>query len=244
MQSEGNLSTRSGCSETWSDEEIGECLRKYKDYMEVSWYEISKETGISTQCLYNIVEGKSDYPKFYRRTKKLLEIIGVSLVALFVSISVLAQPTSHGTDTAHDSDNHLTWKRTPYAPKNWSTAKSNAEASELNGYSSWRLPSRAELQTLVDSTKVPQIYPIIKLGSNPNRWSCWSDEEVTDTDILDKYVQQDRAYFVFFGDGEAYHDPQADHHAYLIVRASNGLFDSNSAQLKDSSAVFLLGTIE
>jgi hypothetical protein len=57
-----------------------------------------------------------------------------------------------GTDTVKDNETGLTWQRAvPAQTYDWANAKTYCQGLSLGGFASgWRLPSKKELETLVD----------------------------------------------------------------------------------------------
>ena len=61
-------------------------------------------------------------------------------------------PASEGT--VYDASTCLMWSKSTNAEgKTWAQAKEAAAAVRLGGFTDWRLPTRAELLTLVDDTR-------------------------------------------------------------------------------------------
>ena len=63
--------------------------------------------------------------------------------------------SDNGDGTVTDNATGLMWAQADAGGMDWQNALSYAEASELAGYSDWRLPNTKELQSLVDYTRSP-----------------------------------------------------------------------------------------
>ena len=90
-----------------------------------------------------------------------MKLIKTPLVVVAISIavassSVMAEAPAGryaiATDSVKDKKTGLTWQRAvPYTKYNWEDANSYCKTLSLGGFSSgWRLPTAAELETLVD----------------------------------------------------------------------------------------------
>jgi len=80
----------------------------------------------------------------------------------------LPHPASYDTSTAgivHDNVTGLEWQRAVPPKMNWSAATAYCAELSLAGKSDWRLPSRIELVSLVDSTRVD---PSIDVNAFPD----------------------------------------------------------------------------
>lgn len=141
------------------------------------------------------------------------------LVAMFLlSVTMFASATdftSVGNSVIRDTDNNLEWTIRPTASRTWAAQTAAAAAATVNGISDWRLPTKTELLTLVVSTNTPKIDAHFHLGPVSN-WALWTSSAIT----VKKYVPalRDRAYFVSFFDGQAFHDSKLSRHAALFVR--------------------------
>ena len=107
-----------------------------------------------------------------------------------------AHPAEEPTGTVIDRATGLMWSKATIAKgKTWAEAKAAAEAVRLGGYTDWRLPTRAELLTLVDDTR-----------SNPaidtSRFDCESDWYWTSTPLASS--PSGCAWYVSFNLGGAY----------------------------------------
>ena len=110
-----------------------------------------------------------------------------------------------------DQATGLMWgKSTSAKNQTWAEAKAAAEGVRLGGYTDWRLPTRAELLTLVDDTR-----------SNPaidiDRFDCESDWYWTSTPLASS--PSDCAWGVYFYDGGAYCNRQNDNGRVRAVRS-------------------------
>jgi len=115
------------------------------------------------------------------------------------------------TGTVIDHSTGLMWsKATTAKGKTWAEAKAAAEAVRLGGFTDWRLPTRAELLTLVDDTR-----------SNPaidtSRFDCESDWYWTSTPLASS--PSDCAWGVSFGDGNAGYSHQLNDGRVRAVRS-------------------------
>jgi hypothetical protein len=120
-------------------------------------------------------------------------------------------PAIAPTGTVIDHSTGLMWSKATIAKgKTWAEAKAAAEAVRLGGYTDWRLPTRAELITLVDDTR-----------SNPaidtTQFDCESDWYWTSTPLASS--PSVCAWFVYFYDGSAYYLRQHDLGRVRAVRS-------------------------
>lgn len=95
---------------------------------------------------------------------------GIFATCLFACSAWAAAPSGRYTianDTVKDNKTGLTWQRAvPNWSYTWATAKSYCQGLNLGGYSSgWRLPTKKELETLVDRRTSN---PSIDLAAFPN----------------------------------------------------------------------------
>lgn len=94
--------------------------------------------------------------------------------------------------TISDSLTTLTWeKSTSTVPMHWGEAKNYCKAQLTAGKNNWRLPTTAELHTIVDFTKFSPAGPAI-FGFTPSEW-FWTAVPVTGA--------VNTAWVVGFGDG-------------------------------------------
>jgi hypothetical protein len=116
-------------------------------------------------------------------------------LAISMGFATGAMPIEEPTGTVVDPTTGLMWsKATTAKDKTWTEAKAAAEAVRLGGYTDWRLPTRAELLTLVDDTRSN---PAIDTG----RFDCESDWYWTSTPLASS--PSDYAWFVYFYYGHA-----------------------------------------
>lgn len=113
--------------------------------------------------------------------------------------------------TVIDQATGLMWgKSTSAKNQTWAEAKAAAEGVRLGGYTDWRLPTRAELLTLVDDTR-----------SNPaidiDRFDCESDWYWTSTPLASS--PSDCAWGVNFNYGDAFYIHQSLNGRVRAVRA-------------------------
>ena len=172
--------------------------------------------------------------------KKPFIVILILLFAAFASATTLVR---YDTDLVQDTDADLIWIDHPFTSLTWTDQTTAAAASTFSGFTDWRLPTKTELLTLVDTTQSPSIDPLFNLGHVRN-WTCWTSTAVTSRSILRKSRDKSRAYLVFFGNGQAIHAAKKNHKPALYVRDSSGnsyLIDSTGATLIDSNGDILLG---
>ncbi len=124
----------------------------------------------------------------------------------------IAHPAAAAPDgVVVDHATGLMWSKATVAKgKTWAEAKAVAEAVRLGGYTDWRLPTRAELLTLVDDTR-----------SNPaidtSRFDCESDWYWTSTPLASS--PSVFAWVVFFYDGYALYFRQVNGGRVRAVRS-------------------------
>lgn len=125
----------------------------------------------------------------------------------------ISKYVSNGNGTVTDTKTGLIWQRATAPGKyNWYDATSYCESLTLAGYSDWRLPSKEELESLVDTNYLPTIeinyFPDTKLSYY---WS--SSTYAYDTDL---------AWDVDFQWGEGYVGYDFKSEAQDCVRAVRG----------------------
>jgi hypothetical protein len=78
----------------------------------------------------------------------------------------------NGDGTVTDSATHLTWSKETLSNKcvTHATAEKTCAGLDLAGHSDWRLPTRKELNTLVDDTR---FRPAIDVEAFPDTKSDW-----------------------------------------------------------------------
>ena len=150
--------------------------------------------------------------KAYQKCKSAV----VLLFILLLPIVAFAALSDSGDGTIFDDTNNLTWAKSTQGKMNWTEATAAAAASTLAGYTDWRLPTLAELRTLVNSDYWPQIDPIFYMGGpgNIGDWTHWTSSTIEDDD----FVLYDRAYIVFFDDGTDRSVPKNNHFNSRMVR--------------------------
>jgi hypothetical protein len=131
-------------------------------------------------------------------------------LAISMGFATGAMPIEEPTDTVIDRPTGRMWsKATTAKGKTWAEAKAAAEAVRLGGYTDWRLPTRAELLTLVDDTR-----------SNPaidtSRFDCESDWYWTSTPLASS--PSVLAWVVYFNDGTAHYLRQVNGGRVRAVR--------------------------
>ena len=172
-------------------------------------------------------------------------LLTLTLFFTILTCAVFAYATTlvrYDTDLVQDTDADLIWIDHTLESLTWADQTTAAAASTFSGFTDWRLPTKDELLTLVDTTQSPRINSLFKLGHVRN-WTCWTSTKVVDGSILLKQRDKSRAYLVFFGDGKAIHAAKKNHKVALYVRDTTGyiLLDSTGATLLDNSGNILLG---
>jgi hypothetical protein len=79
-----------------------------------------------------------------------------------------------GDGTIVDTQSKIMWQKgdSGSGKKNWSDAKAYCQGLVLGGKSDWRLPTRFELETIIDFGKVEPAVPVAFLGTaSTNYWS-------------------------------------------------------------------------
>ncbi|WP_057505395.1 DUF1566 domain-containing protein [Stenotrophomonas nitritireducens] len=124
-------------------------------------------------------------------------------------------------ETVLDTSTGLEWQAAPFAEsmKHAAAVKACAEL-RLGGHDDWRLPTRAELLTLVDDTRCSPAIDTDAFPNTPSTWFWTSTVYAAD----DSY-----AWFVSFGYGYSYFDYRD---GYLRVRAVRGPARQFSASLE------------
>jgi hypothetical protein len=93
-----------------------------------------------------------------------------------------------------DSETGLEWQTVPFANSiKWKDADEACKALRLGGHDDWRLPTRAELLTLVDDTKHDPAIDTEAFPSTPSAWFWTSTPYAGDPDAY--------AWVVYFGYG-------------------------------------------
>jgi len=133
---------------------------------------------------------------------------------LLLPIFAYAALVDQGDGTILDDVGLLQWHKGLKGSSNWTDATADAAAATDLGYTDWRLPTLAELNGLVDSDYWPQIDPIFNMGSGIRDWMHWTSGTIDDDD----YVLSDRAYTVFFDNGEDQSVPKGNYFNYRLVR--------------------------
>ena len=146
----------------------------------------------------------------YSKCKSAVVLLFILLLPIFAYAAL--QDTGDGT--IFDDTQNLIWKKGIQGSTNWIDATAAADAEDFAGYTDWRLPTLAELNALVDSSYWPQIDPIFNMGSGIRDWMHWTSGEIDDDD----YVISDRAYTVFFDNGEDQSVPKGSYYNFRLVR--------------------------
>jgi len=151
-----------------------------------------------------------------------------------------ADPTAFTKDTVLDSDEELLWSRVTYNPRTYSLAGTFASSLTIDGISGWRLPTLAESQTLLDTTKDPKIYEAFDLGTSVGKWNTWT----TDTFTKPHTSLSSRTYILSYASGRSSDVYVGSSYSFLVVQDYTGfdygLTDSGGAFLLDQAG-YLLG---
>jgi hypothetical protein len=115
-----------------------------------------------------------------------------------------------------DKETGLVWQKNPDSVKwQWSDACANCYMLDLGGRMGWRLPTIAELSSLVDPSQsnppLPPGHPFTNVKSD-YYWSSTTWE-----------VNPDYAWRLLFTDGLVYPDPKGKEYYNLCVRGGHGL---------------------
>ena len=124
-------------------------------------------------------------------------------------------------ETVLDTTTGLEWQASPFAEsmKHADAVKACAEL-RLGGHDDWRLPTRAELLTLVDDTRYSPAIDTDAFPNTPNTWFWTSTVYAGDKDY---------AWVVYFGNGNSHLGDRASHYR---VRAVRGPARQSSASLE------------
>ncbi|MBI5546720.1 MAG: DUF1566 domain-containing protein [Deltaproteobacteria bacterium] len=97
------------------------------------------------------------------------------------------------TDTVRDNKTGLTWQRgVPTSYYSWANAQSYCQALNLGGFSSgWRLPTKKELETLVDRRDNNPSIDSTAFPNTPSEW-FWTSTP---------YASAGSAWYVYFDFG-------------------------------------------
>ena len=119
-----------------------------------------------------------------------------------------------GDGTVIDTAHHLQWSKATLTPKCISqhAALKLCEGLTLGGHSDWRLPTRAELLTLVDDTRHAQAIDTEFFPDTKNDW-YWTSTVCAWSSV--------RAWYVYFDSGYCGDDSRGD--GYGLVRAVRAL---------------------
>ena len=110
---------------------------------------------------------------------------------------------------AADNLTELQWTRQPLGPSAWRDASESCLQLALDGHDDWQLPTRIELLTLVDVTRVPTIDPTAFI--DPPSDYFWTASQVLGRPGI--------RYSVYFGQGEVAFEPETTPGAFhLCVR--------------------------
>lgn len=107
-----------------------------------------------------------------------------------------------GADSSVDLVTGLEWQHAFTEKRTWEAARAHCAQVRLGGHADWRLPSRIELVSLVDHTRMPTIDPRAFPAGTPDDY-FWSSSTVRLPDPPDAGAEPvpDMAYSVYFGGG-------------------------------------------
>jgi len=109
--------------------------------------------------------------------------------------------------TITDMKTSLMWQRLTPGENHWHGAKNYAQNLTLSGYSDWRLPTKQELQTIVETKYKPTIDPVFDCRSS----FYWSDSSYSANDS--------NAWHVNFNFGNLSYDDKSNSWYVRCVRS-------------------------
>jgi hypothetical protein len=116
-------------------------------------------------------------------------------------------------ETTVDTTTGLEWQATPFTNSmTHEQAEKACRELRLGGHSDWRLPTRAELLTLVDITKHEPSIDTDAFPDFPSRW-FWSSDLCAWSSAS--------AWYVNFSNGYVYHGLRASYGFALAVRRAS-----------------------
>jgi hypothetical protein len=176
---------------------------------------------------------------------KKSRIFFILLILILTPTLALAElSTFDNSATIFDSDNLIVWTPTPFLPRDFTTATSFASTYTFASHENWRLPTKSELESIIDTTKTPKISPLFNLGPIRN-WSCWSS--TTYTDLKPHAIFPNQAYIISFSNGKKSHVPLKSHYSFLLVSDFTDeiyFVDVDFNYLIDSDGLYLTGASE
>ena len=170
-----------------------------------------------------------------RKTYQKCKSAVILFIIFLLPIAAYAALTDNGDGTITDSTNSLQWSKLLRGPINWTDATAAADAATEAGQTDWRLPTLAELRTIIDSNYWPQINPVFGMPPDIGTWLNWTSGTIDDED----FVISDRAYVVFFDDGTDRSIPKNNAQTYYRMVRSTADVASN-AILWETGGVQLL----
>jgi hypothetical protein len=172
-----------------------------------------------------------------------IKILKIILFLILIPTLALAElSTFDNNATIFDSDNLIVWTPTPFLPRDFTTATSFASSYTLASHENWRLPTKSELESIIDTTKTPKISPLFNLGPARN-WSCWSSDTYTDAHS----ILSSRAYLISFSSGKFFTAPIRSRYSFLLVSDFTDeiyFVDVDFNYLIDSDGLYLTGAPE
>jgi len=125
----------------------------------------------------------------------------------YFSLSPAQQPASQNPPTWKDPETGLEWQCESPGKMTWYEAQEYAASLSLDGKDDWRLPTLAELESLLDRTKArsdgrPFMREEIPFRDNLSYWSSTTFEHRT---INAWIVMFDGAYVLSYYKSNSYH---------------------------------------
>jgi Protein of unknown function (DUF1566) len=143
---------------------------------------------------------KTSIPRFLGAVSIVVVALTTSAGASAPTVRYVVTVSGPGNGTVQDTKTGLIWQQTvPSATYTWAGAKtycgSTAVSTSLGGMG-WRLPTRKELQTIVDySQATAPTIDSTAFPSTPANW-FWSSSPLA--------VSSSNAWGVYFGNGSTY----------------------------------------
>lgn len=160
------------------------------------------------------------------------------VIFIFIPLNANCEMIDNGDETLLDTSNMVEWtQHVIRAKRTFDAATSHAASFEWRGRGEWRLPTKTELESLVDDTYDPEIDPLFDMGPGP-AWDCWTSTETTvGSDVLSS-----KAWFVYFGDGQSFKAPQLTRHSALYVNDTTFIVDTDGNYILDTDGNYIRGT--
>ena len=104
--------------------------------------------------------------------------------------------------TWNDSQTGLQWQRQSPGKMTWQQAQAYAKGLELSGQNDWRLPSAAELESLLDRSQYrPEMRAAVPFRDSRSYWSATTFAENTENAWI---VMFDGAYVLSYSKNNSY----------------------------------------